>query len=157
MPSVIRNSGFIWFYPPFEARLWILYEVAEYTLTAEGDWPTTPDIEEFVGHIKEMLQAGVRSTLEKHGYKCSYDRDKEFITSWLEVLVLLTRLRVDIDGIRRLMDSLTWYPSLQTTILCTLGGTTQFRRYEGTLILNGVRHMFTPFPKWVGFCPRHLG
>jgi len=81
MPSIIRNSGFIWFYPPFETRLWILYEVAEYTLTAEGDWPTTPDIEEFIGHIKEMLQAGVRSTLEKHGYKCSYDRDKDFLTS----------------------------------------------------------------------------
>lgn len=152
MPSIIRNSGFMWFYPPFEARLWILFEVAEYTLTAEGPWLITTDNKEFMHHIKEMLQVGVRSVLEKHGYRCSYDRDKEFLTSWLEALVLLKRLRIDIDSIRSLMDALTWYPTLEVTMVNTPGGLIHFCRYEGTLELNGARHTFTPFPRWVGSC-----
>jgi len=149
MPAIIRNSGFVWFYPPFEARLWILFEVAEYTLTAEGPWPVTTDNQEFMQHIEEMLQVGVRSVLEKQGYRCSYDRDKQFLTSWLEALVLLKQLHVDIDSIRRLMDALTWYPTLQETLLNTPGRLIHFCRYEGTLEFNGARHTFSTFPTWV--------
>jgi len=152
MPAIIRNSGFIWFYPPFEPRLWILFEVAEYLLTAEGPWPVTDDNRQFVEHIKEMLQDGVRPVLKKHGYRCSYDRDKEFLTSWLEALVLARQLGIDIDSIRSLMDTLTWYPTLQATVLNTPDGVIHFCRYEGTLEFNGVRHTFTPFPRWVGSC-----
>lgn len=155
MPAIIRNSGFIWYYPPFEARLWILFEMAEYLLTAEGGWPVTPDNKEFVDHIKEMLEVGVSPVLEKHGYKCSYDRDKEFLTSWLEALVLLRRLRIDINSIRSLMDTLTWYPTLQVTVLHTPAGVIEFCRYEGTLELNGNRHKFTPFPRWVSSACNH--
>lgn len=151
MPSIIRNSGFIWFYPPFEARLWILFEVAEYILTAEGDWPMTPDNKAFMDHILEMLQVGVRPVLEKYGYRCSYDRDKAFLTSWLEALVLVKRLDIDVYSIRRLMDALTWYPTVKSTLLGTPGGDIRFCRYEGTLELNGVCHTFTPFPRWVSF------
>ncbi|KAK2041675.1 hypothetical protein LZ31DRAFT_586326 [Colletotrichum somersetense] len=150
MPSIIRNSAFMWHYPLFEARLWILYEIAEYTLTADGDWLITPDNKEFMDHIKEMLQFGVRPTLEKHGYRCSYERDKEFLTSWLEVLVLLRQLRIDIDGIRRLMDHLTWFYGTDMTILTTLNGTVNLSIYEGVLILNNIPHTFTPFPRWEG-------
>jgi len=67
MPSIIQNSAFTWFYLPFEARLWILSEVAEYLLTAEGGWLITPDTREFVDHIKDMLEVGVCPVLEKHG------------------------------------------------------------------------------------------
>ncbi|KAK2053225.1 hypothetical protein LY76DRAFT_650007 [Colletotrichum caudatum] len=148
MPSIIRNSGFMWRYPLFEARLWILYEIAEYTLTAEGDFLITPDNKEFMDHIKEMLQFGVRPTLEKHGYRRSYERDEEFLTAWLEVLVLLRQLRIDIDSVRRLMDDLTWFSGADTTVLATLRGTIIFKRYEGVLILNGVPRTFTPFPRW---------
>lgn len=31
MPAIIRNCGFMWNYPPFKPKLWILYEVAEYS------------------------------------------------------------------------------------------------------------------------------
>ncbi|KAH8686470.1 hypothetical protein BGZ61DRAFT_454517 [Ilyonectria robusta] len=148
MSGIIRNSGFVWFYPPFEARMWILYEVAEYTLTSTGEFQVTTDIKEFADHVKEMLQGGVRSTLNKHGYTCTYDRDKEFLTSWLEVLVLLRRLRVNIYDVRRLLDYLTWLPSARSIFMYTIDGPVELLRYEGTLILGGERYTFTPFPKW---------
>ena len=149
MSGIIRNSGFIWFYPPFEPRLWILYEVAEYTLTAENEWKPTEDVREFKEHVKEMLRVGVRSTLDRHGYRCTNPRDKEFITSWLEVLVLLRTLRLDVDDIRRLLDHLTWKRGLEIIIMNTISGYVHFSRYEGTLILRGECHTFTPFPKLV--------
>ncbi|KAK2028976.1 hypothetical protein LX32DRAFT_639490 [Colletotrichum zoysiae] len=147
MPSIIRNSGFSWHYLPFEARLWILYEIAEYTLTADGDWLITPDNKEFMDHIKEMLHFGVRPTLEKHGYRCSYERDKEFLTSWLEVLVLLRQLRIGIIHMRRLMGHLTGFYGNNITF-STPKGTIKLYRYEGTLMLNEVTYTFTPFPRW---------
>ena len=108
MSGIIRNCGVTWFYPPFEARMWILYEVAEYTLTCSQSFEATPDMNKFKNHVQEMLQTGVLSVLDRYGYTCSYERDRAFLTSWLEILVLLTRLRIDIDDIRRVMDNMTW-------------------------------------------------
>ena len=104
MSGIIRNCGFAWFYPPFEARMWILYEVTEFALTSSEDFEATPDIREFKDHVQEMVQTSVRSVLDKYSYRCTYDRDKAFLTSWLEILVLLTKLRIGIVDIRRLMD-----------------------------------------------------
>jgi hypothetical protein len=144
IPAIIRNCGFIYFYPPFEPRLWILYEIAEYALTCDSGLETTPDVEPFLQHIKEMIEIGVQPTLAKHGYRCSFDRDKQYLTSWMELLVLLKRLKVDLGFLRMIMDHMTWldvkiqtYPGLE------------MRRYEGVLVANGVEHKFTPFPKWV--------
>ncbi|OHF04115.1 hypothetical protein CORC01_00454 [Colletotrichum orchidophilum] len=60
MPGIIRNCGFSWFYPPFQARLWILYEIAEYSLTCDYGIEETEDNKEFVKHIQEMQEVGVR-------------------------------------------------------------------------------------------------
>ncbi|KAI0456832.1 hypothetical protein F5B21DRAFT_126078 [Xylaria acuta] len=147
MSGIIRNCGFQWFYPPFEARLWILYEIAEYSLTCDGELQRTPDIEVFRAHIGEMLSFGVRSTLDKHGYTCTYDRDKEFLTSWLELLVLLTRLHVDIGDVRRILDGLTWHhPPIM--MWGTIKGVIQLHPYEGTLEFSGERYTFTPLPEF---------
>jgi hypothetical protein len=153
MSGIIRNSGFVWYYPPFEARLWILYEVAEYTLTCDEGFQTTEteDIRGFTDHVKEMLQVGVRPTLDKYGYRCTYDRDMKFLTSWLEILVLLRNFDVDILSVRRLLDSLTWHPTAKSTVVQTTKGAVELCRYEGSLkfLRNGELHMFTPFPLWV--------
>ena len=86
--GIIRNFGFIYFYPPFEPRLWILYEITEYVLTCSEGMGKTSDIEPFLHHINEMIEIGVQATLAKHSYRCSYDRDRQYLTSWLELLVL---------------------------------------------------------------------
>lgn len=148
MSGIIRNCGFMYFYPPFEARLWILYEIAEYVLTCSGDFEATPDILEFKDHIQEMVQTSVGSVLAKYSYMCTHDRDKAFLTSWLEVLVLLTRLRIGIIDRRRFMDNMTWSPTA-TTIHHAAGGMLEFKKFQGTLIRNGECYTFTPFPKWV--------
>jgi hypothetical protein len=59
MSGIIRNCGFIYFYPPFDARLWILYEITEYVLTCIGDIAMTSDIKPYLQHIDEMWTIGV--------------------------------------------------------------------------------------------------
>lgn len=151
MSGIIRNCCFMWHYPPFEPRLWILYEIAEYTLSCDKGLQgmITSDIKTFADHIDEMSNLGVEAVLNKYGYKCSHNRDKEFLTSWLEVLVLLRKLSLDTDDVRRLLDCLTWSPSTGVIMLLALNGLLVFHRFEGTLTLNGEPHGFTPFPKWV--------
>ncbi|KAF5847051.1 hypothetical protein GGP41_003294 [Bipolaris sorokiniana] len=94
MSGIIRNTGFIYFYPPFKPRLWILYEVAEYRLTCSGGILKTHDIELFLEHIDEMIEKGVQKTLKKHHYRCYEDRDRKYLASWLELLVLFQRLKI---------------------------------------------------------------
>ncbi|KAK4233833.1 hypothetical protein C8A03DRAFT_47709 [Achaetomium macrosporum] len=149
IPAIIRNCGFIWYYPPFEPRLWILYEIAEYSPTCSGDpFALTSDIKKFAEHVDEMYRVGVRSTLDRHGYRCSYDRDKEFLTSRLELLVLLKRLRLNILDLRKLMDDLTWFPTALEVCVDTASGFVKLRRFEGRLTLDGKLYTFTPFPTW---------
>lgn len=145
--GIIRNSGFMWWYPPFEPRLWILYEVAESMLTSCGGLHITADIKIFANHIAQMYLVGVRPTLERYGYTCTNDRDKEFRISWLELLVLLTKQRVDIVTVRHLLDQLTWQRQVHSLSMpdCSL----QLYKFQGTLILQGVPHKFKPFPEWV--------
>jgi hypothetical protein len=145
MSGIIRNCGFTYFYPPFEPRLWILYEITEYVLTCSEGIGMTSDIEPFLQHIDEMFETGVQATLAKHGYRCSYDRDRQYLTSWLELLVLLRRLHFSIDTIRNIMDHVTWFNILQTQYYPGA----ELNRFEGTLVVNGKLHTFTPFPRWV--------
>ncbi|KAK8087855.1 hypothetical protein PG997_002816 [Apiospora hydei] len=136
-------------------RLWILYEVAEQALTSVGDLPETPDYKPFIEHVREMEQAGVRPTLERHGYRCTYDGDRDFLVSWLELLVLLRRLSIYVDDIRRMLDYQTWSPTLITILHQTWNGQlVQIRRFEGVVEYAGERHTFTPFPEWVTFSSR---
>ncbi|KAE9376299.1 hypothetical protein N431DRAFT_479602 [Stipitochalara longipes BDJ] len=144
MSGIIRNCGFSYFYPPFEPRLWILYEITEYVLTSDGGIGKTSDIEPFLKNIDEMFEIGVQATLTKHGYRCSYGRDRQFLTSWLELLVLLKRVHFNTDSIRCIMDNMTWHPTAQTQFYSEV----QLRRFEGTLLVQGEMHTFTPFPQW---------
>jgi len=146
MSGIIRNCGFIYFYPPFEARLWILYEITEYVLTCDGGVASikTPDVEPFLDHVDEMLKVGVQTTLEKHGYRCSYDGDRQYLMSWLELIVLLKQLHFDTDFIRKIMDHLTW---IKTGVQLYSGvPVVHLQRFEGILVVDGKVHTFTPFP-----------
>lgn len=153
MSGIIRNAAFIYFYPPFRPRLWILYEVAEYYLTCSGGLPKTHDIELFLEHIDEMIEKGVQKTLEKHRYHCYEDRDRQYLTSWLELLVLFQQLKVDIDLVRMIMDNMTWSDAGSLTYL----GLLELNRYEGSLTYLGDKHTFTPFPKWVSTSHLYTG
>ena len=88
--------------------------------------------------------------LKKYEYKCTYSRDEEFFTSWLELLVLLKKTDLDMIDIRRLMDHLTWFSMTGEDYYSdSLGGMVELKRFEGTLTRQGTVHTFTPFPRWV--------
>ncbi|KAK4108418.1 hypothetical protein N656DRAFT_428057 [Canariomyces notabilis] len=131
MPFIIQNCGFAWFYPPFEPRLWILYEIAQFILTCSGELPPVEDIKEFRDHVNEMVQTGVRSTLQ--------------------LLVLLKRLPVDIIQLRRIVDSLTWFSPTASLFTPTPNGWLEIHRDKGTLRLGDDEYSFTPFPTWVSW------
>ncbi|KAM7187003.1 hypothetical protein V8F33_011475 [Rhypophila sp. PSN 637] len=117
-------------------------------LLASTKWSTVsgfPYMQDFLTHILEMVRFGVKETLEKYKYRCSYTLDK----AWLELLVLVRRLRVYIDEVRKLMNYLTRNHSTQVFIQSTREGhSIGLFRFEGTLMVNGERHTFTPFPRW---------
>lgn len=81
MPAIIRNCGFMYHYPPWEPRLWILYEIAEFRLTSEGEAIKTFDSMTYLYHVQEMLHVGVAATLRTHGYRCTDERDQDYLLS----------------------------------------------------------------------------
>ncbi|PVI03982.1 hypothetical protein DM02DRAFT_208353 [Periconia macrospinosa] len=143
--GIIRNCGFMYYYPPFEARLWILYELAEYLFTCDGKLPPTPDLQTFLDHVYEMCDKGVRPTLEKYEYRSSSAKDWEILVPWLELLVLMKQLPFDVSFIRKVMDHITWFnvtgPQLYSGIM-------EVDRYQGILRFQGEEWRFTPFPQW---------
>ena len=142
MSGIIRNCAFTYFYPPFEPRMWILYEINEFALTCDGGLLKTPDVEIYLDHIEEMIAQGVQATLTKHKYRCSDDGDRQYLTSWLELLVLLKCLQLDIGFIRKILDHLTWFHVRNTQSYPGL----VIDRYRGTLTYGETIHTFTPFP-----------
>lgn len=144
MSGIIRNCGFMWFYPPFKPRLWILYEVAEYVLTCAGSLACTSDIAPFLQHVEDMSREGVQQTLTKHGYTCSDDRDMSFLVPWLELLVLLRRY-VGVDWTRKIMDHVTWMDVSCSQSYPDVG--LMLNRYEGTLVIGERTLRFEPFPR----------
>jgi hypothetical protein len=136
----------MWYYPPFEPRLWILYEIAEFHLTCDGPVLLTPDIEEFATHIDEMVRHGVRHVLENHDYRCTNEYDRAFLTCWLELLVLMKQLRVNVLDTRQLLEHMTWSHTCEDIVLYSESGNLRLNKFKGTLIFGNKRGSFTPFP-----------
>ena len=91
IPMLVRDCGFAWRFPHFEARAWVLYEVAEYILNHTAYW-VTDDIKPFVSHIREMVQIGkVQPIIDKYKYRCTTMGDMRLVVGWLEILVILYR------------------------------------------------------------------
>jgi hypothetical protein len=151
MSGIIRNCGFMYFYPPFEPRLWILYEIAEFVLTCnEPNDYITPDIKTFRRHIDEMAKTSVQAVLRKYKYRCGFERDERFLTSWLELLILLKKLCFHVEFIRNIMDSLTWFPATRVFKFITSDSHILLEKLTGILVIEGEVHEFTRFPRWVG-------
>jgi hypothetical protein len=154
MPSIIRNCDFAYFYPRSKPRLWILYEMTQFLFTCTQDLGRTSDIAPFLQHIEEMVDTGVRVTLTKYDYGCSYDQDRQYLISWLELLVLLRRLDFSNSSIRGMIDSLTWFKDFESHDLETEGAVLE--KFQGTLDLKGITDKFTPISA-LGQCQKtHL-
>lgn len=101
-----------------------------------------------MSHVDEMVQHGVRYILDKYRYQCPYGHDEEFLTSRLELLVLLRQLQIHIDDRRQLLDNITWFHSANTLMIRTSDKESfKLERYEGTLMYKGEKYAFTPFQR----------
>lgn len=155
VPFLVRNCSYMFFYPPFEPRLWILYETAEYMLTSINSMEVYRDNRTFVNHVQEMMKIGVRPVLEKYGYRCSVSRDRKLLTAWLEVLVTMRKLKLEPDSVvdmitkRHILDSIIWHAQTKAGVLLqalTSGKTVELNVRKGYVEFEGQRHAFTPFP-----------
>lgn len=156
MPAISSNCSFHWNYLPFQPRLWVLFEVAQYFLTtlpisSPPDHMFPDDVRLFKCHIDEMEQHGVQPVLARYGYRASFDRDREYLTSWLDLLILLKRIRLDIFNVRALFDSMTCQPWEPRIISVTPSSVIELRRWEGVLVVRQEIHTFQPFPESVRF------
>ena len=85
-----------------------------------------------------MLQNSVSAVLDRYGYKTRYSRDRAFITSWLELLILLKKMQIHIEDLRQIMDHLTWSPIAARIVHYAPGGAIEVERFKGTVTRNGV-------------------
>ncbi|KAF6814433.1 hypothetical protein CMUS01_12650 [Colletotrichum musicola] len=152
IPAIITNCRFTWFYPNFQPRLWILFEVAQYFLTTLAfrnppDHVLPQDMRPFKRHIDEMEQDGVQSVLARYGYMASLDRDREYLTSWLDLIILLKRINLDVFGVRALCDNMALYPWMGGMTVSTANVTIELRRWEGVLVVGQNTYTFKPVPE----------
>jgi hypothetical protein len=68
IPMLMRDCAFEWGFPKFEARAWILFEVAENFLN-HSKFGATGDILPFISHVQEMIKCRVSPVMDKYGYK----------------------------------------------------------------------------------------
>jgi hypothetical protein len=145
MTALIRNCAFSWFYPVFKPRLWILYEVTEYTLTCDQEFPHGRDITPYMLHIGEMIFTGVQPTLLRYGYCCSNPRDQTYLIAWLELLILLRRLNLPTLDVREIMDMLTWQ-NTAGKLHHMLSGVS-IDKDKGIMVVNECTYDFKPFQR----------
>jgi hypothetical protein len=95
---LVRECTFIWRFPQFQPRFWVLFEVAEFNRNRSRAVPSM-DMDPFMEHLREMNRYGVRYVLNKHGYKCVNQ------SGWLEILVILCRLVPSIYTRRAILNA----------------------------------------------------
>ncbi|KAK3636188.1 hypothetical protein LTR56_014351 [Elasticomyces elasticus] len=146
MPAIIRNCGFMCYYPTFKPRLWVLYEIAQYCLTSTTDLEkdVTWDTKVFAHHIQEMSRDGVHAVIKKYDYACTYERDKSLIVSQLDLLILLKRLAVSMLSIRRLLGRLVWSPGIEDYYGQHEDEVIMLKPKIGCLEYNGKTYSYTP-------------
>jgi hypothetical protein len=100
-----------------------------------------------------MLKERVQKTLEKHHYHCYEDHDRQYLTSWLELLVLFRQLEINIHFVRRILEYMTRMPYADVLFYPVL----ELNRFEGSLVYFREKHTFTPFPKLVSTSHLYTG
>ncbi|KAJ7822731.1 hypothetical protein B0H14DRAFT_3731138 [Mycena olivaceomarginata] len=106
IPMVVRDCAFVWRFPAWEPRAWILYEIAEHAV-GHRQYVVTEDNKPFLRHVQEMVLFGVHPVLDKYKYRCTNASDMDLVTGRLELLVILAKLFPDDVTIRReLLDIL---------------------------------------------------
>lgn len=161
IPALVQDCSFLWSFPEFKPRAWVLYEVATFTLNHSHGYISRrfpDDIEPYLHHVQDMVKDGVAPTLRRHGYKCTNESDLKLVTSWLEILVILFK---NVKGETR--HQMTNIRSQIMRQVCKSFIRVDYHflkvridKKAGTLILDGITHKFSPIPK-LPETPRDVG
>jgi hypothetical protein len=142
IPKLVRHCNFVWHFPEYRPRLWILFEVAQYTLNRAKIIPLK-DTTKFMEHLSDMQSAGVQYVADQQGYKCTNDSDGSLVTCWLELLAGLFTLVPSVRYRREILDTLD-DPQVQTCSHEETG--VKVDKGTGIITAHGQTHKFSPIP-----------
>lgn len=142
IPMLVRDCAFTWHFPNFQPRLWVLFEAAEFTHNRSRPIPLA-DLEPFMNHLREMKGYGVRYVLNRHGYRCTNQGDRELVIGWLELLLTLSRIAPSIRTRRAILNAVD--NSMVRTCHHRESGIT-INKEKGTITMNERTYEFTPVP-----------
>jgi hypothetical protein len=138
IPIVVQDCAFEWRFPQFEPRAWILFEVAVWMLNHNGLLSLTHDVKPFAYHVNEMVNNGVKPTLE---YRCTNNSDLALVTGWLEILVIFYKVVPNVQIRQETMDkvfhsSVGSYKNIDLML--------EINKSTGTIVHQGFTYRFTP-------------
>jgi tetratricopeptide (TPR) repeat protein len=142
IPTLVRDCTFTWRFPKFEPRLWVLFEVAEFTLNRSRPGPLA-DIEPFMIHLSEMNRVGVKFVIDKHGYECTNQSDSQLVIGWLEILLALYKIVPSIRTRRDILNAID-DPMVGTCLHEESG--IAIDKDKGIVTANGKTYEFNPLP-----------
>ncbi|KAK2855638.1 hypothetical protein FQN49_004996 [Arthroderma sp. PD_2] len=142
IPILVRDCTFIWRFPPFEPRLWVFFELAQFTFNRSRPIPLV-DSRPFMRHVSEMKGAGVSFVINKYGYRCKSQGDREQIIAWLEMLLILYRV---VPSIRTRREILNVVDNSTVSRCHHVQANVEVDKARGIIIANGTTYTFTPLP-----------
>jgi hypothetical protein len=142
IPRLVRDCAFVWRFSQFQPRLWVLFEAAEFTRNRSRSIPLA-DIEPFMQHLREMKGYGVRYVLNRHGYRCVNQTDRELVVGWLEILIILSRLVPSIRTRRIILNAID--NSMVRTCFHEQSGIA-VDKAKGLITLDDRTYYFNPVP-----------
>ncbi|RYP43490.1 hypothetical protein DL768_009907 [Monosporascus sp. mg162] len=142
IPKLVRDCGFTWHFPDFQPRLWVLFESAEFVRNRSRPIALA-DIEPFMDHLREMKGYGVRYVLNRHGYRCTNQGDRELVIGWLELLLILSRIVPSVRTRQIILNAVD--NTMVRTCHHEESGITVDKE-KGTVTMNERTYEFSPIP-----------
>ena len=101
----------------------------------------TDDIRPFISHLGEMTKNGVKAVISKYNYACTNKGDMTLLIGWLELLVILHRVDLDVSQRQDILD-LVQRAEVGSISIPPIG--LEIDKNEGFVLYKGVRYEFTP-------------
>ncbi|EFR02374.1 hypothetical protein MGYG_05370 [Nannizzia gypsea CBS 118893] len=135
-------QDFLWKFPSFQPRLWVLFEVAVLILCHRNtQLPSNQESAQFISDVFLMVYKDVRSVVRERGYKCTNESDADIVIGWS--LSFSGRSSPHVAERRRILDLVDSF----TSNFSYYGAVkVDFDLANGTITSGGVTHKVTPMP-----------
>jgi tetratricopeptide (TPR) repeat protein len=120
----------------------VLFEVAEFVRNRSRPVGLA-DIERFMEHMREMKGYGVRYVVNRYGYRCTNQGDRELVVGWLELLLILMRIAPSIRTRKIILDAVD---NVRVRTCHHKESGITIDKEKGVVIVNERTYEFTPVP-----------